>query len=149
MNLHLYSSFHINYISNNRNYYCLFIKSNMRYSHQRETIREIISSTNTHPTADWIFHQAKHKISNISLGTVYRNLRQLAEDGAIRTIYDGSVARYDWNTESHDHLKCKECGDLVDVHLVHEKFTSKVKRKFKFDVDNVEMTVIGTCSKHT
>ena len=149
MNLHLYSSFHINYIINNRNYYYLFIKSNMRYSHQRETIREIISSTNTHPTADWIFHQAKHKISNISLGTVYRNLRQLAEDGAIRTIYDGSVARYDWNTESHDHLKCKECGDLVDVHLVHEKFTSKVKRKFKFDVDNVEMTVIGTCSKHT
>ena len=149
MNLHLYSSFHINYIINNRNYYCLFIKSNMRYSHQRETIREIISSTNTHPTADWIFHQAKHKISNISLGTVYRNLRQLAEDGAIRTFYDGSVARYDWNTESHDHLKCKECGDLVDVHLVHEKFTSKVKRKFKFDVDNVEMTVIGTCSKHT
>ena len=120
----------------------------MRYSHQRETIRKIISSTNTHPTADWIFHQAKHKISNISLGTVYRNLRQLAEDGAIRTIYDGSVARYDWNTESHDHLKCKECGDLVDVHLVHEKFTSKVKRKFKFDVDNVEMTVIGTCNKH-
>jgi len=32
--------------------------------------------------------------------------------------------------------------------LVQEEFTSKVKRKFKFDVDNVEMTVIGTCSKH-
>ena len=31
----------------------------MRYSHQRETIREIISSTNIHPTADWIFQQAK------------------------------------------------------------------------------------------
>ena len=61
----------------------------MRYSHQRETIREIISSTNIHPTADWIFQQAKDKISNISLGTVYRNLRQLAADGAIRTIYDG------------------------------------------------------------
>jgi len=72
----------------------------------------------------------------------------LEEEGEINTIYDGNIVRYDWNTESHDHLKCKECGDLVDVHLVHEEFTSKVKRKFKFDVDNVEMTVIGTCSKH-
>ncbi len=148
MNLHLYSSFHINYIINNRNYYCLFIKSNMRYSHQRETIREIISSTNTHPTADWIFHQAKHKISNISLGTVYRNLRQLAEDGAIRTIYDGSVARYDWNMNPHDHLKCKICGDITDIQMLSDDIRSDVQKKYKFEVDDVEMTIIGTCNKH-
>ena len=30
----------------------------------------------------------------------------------------------------------------------HDEFKSIVKTKFKFDVDDVEMTVIGTCSKH-
>ena len=120
----------------------------MRYSQQREAIRDIVCGTRLHPTADWVYNKAKKIIPNISLGTVYRNLKRLEEEGEINTIYDENIARYDWNTESHDHLKCKECGDLVDVHLVHEEFTSKVKRKFKFDVEHVEMTVIGTCSKH-
>ena len=48
----------------------------MRYSHQREVIREIIFSTNSHPSADWVYAKARKAIPNISLGTVYRNLKQ-------------------------------------------------------------------------
>tara|TARA_B100000929_G_scaffold274611_1_gene247896 strand:- start:725 stop:1159 length:435 start_codon:yes stop_codon:yes gene_type:complete len=120
----------------------------MHYSRQREAIKKIVENTNCHPTADWIFTQTKKIIPNISLGTVYRNLKRLVEEGEINTIYDGNIARYDWNIESHDHLKCTECGDLIDVHLANDEFKSIVKTKFKFDVDDVEMTVIGTCSKH-
>ena len=120
----------------------------MRYSYQREEIKKVVKGTNSHPTADWIYNQTKKIIPKISLGTVYRNLKQLSKDGEINTIYDGNIARYDWNIESHDHLKCIQCGDLVDVHLAHDEFKSIVKTKFKFDVDDVEMTVIGTCSKH-
>ena len=121
----------------------------MRYSYQREAIKKVVKGTNSHPTADWIYNQTKKIIPKISLCTVYRNLKQLSKDGEINTIYDGNIARYDWNIESHDHLKCIQCGDLVDVHLAHDEFKSIVKTKFKFDVDDVEMTVIGTCSKHT
>ncbi|HJM85776.1 MAG TPA: transcriptional repressor, partial [Candidatus Marinimicrobia bacterium] len=56
----------------------------MRYSLQKETIREIVKSTDSHPTADWIFQRAKRKIPNISLGTVYRNLKHLAAEGFLR-----------------------------------------------------------------
>ena len=121
----------------------------MRYSYQREAIKKVVKGTNSHPTADWVYNQTKKIIPKISLGTVYRNLKQLTKDGEINTIYDGNIALYDWNIESHDHLKCTQCGDLVDVHLAHDEFKSIVKTKFKFDVDDVEMTIIGTCSKHT
>ena len=120
----------------------------MRYSYQRVAIKKVVKGTNSHPTADWVYNQTKKIIPKISLGTVYRNLKQLSKDGKINTIYDGNIARYDWNIESHDHLKCTQCGDLVDVHLADDQFKSIVKTKFKFDVDDVEMTVIGTCSKH-
>ena len=120
----------------------------MRYSHQRETIREIINSTNIHPTADWIFQQAKLKIPNISLGTIYRNIRHLAADGAIRTIYDGSMARYDWNIAPHDHRQCRICDDIVDIHVLSDGIRNKVQKQFKFEVDDVEMNIIGTCKKH-
>ena len=120
----------------------------MRYSHQREVIKKVVQNTNSHPTADWVFNQTKKIIPNISLGTIYRNLKRLEEEGEMNTIYDGNIARYDWNIESHDHLKCTACGDLIDVHLANKEFKSIVKTKFKFDVDDVKMTVIGTCSKH-
>ena len=78
----------------------------MRFSKQREIIKEIVYSTNSHPTADWVYTKAKASLPNISLGTIYRNLKQLVDKGFIRIVYDGSLARYDWNTKPHDHLKC-------------------------------------------
>ena len=120
----------------------------MRYSHQKETICKIMDSTNTHPTADWVFNQAKKNIPNISLGTVYRNLKQLSDEGSIRTIHDGAIARYDWNKDPHDHLKCKVCGDLIDVQLFDDDICKIVKKKYQFVADDVEMTIIGTCNKH-
>ena len=120
----------------------------MRYSQQRETIKEIVQSTNSHPTADWIFHQAKSKIPKNSLGTVYRNLKQLEDEEVIRTIHDGTIARYDWNKDPHDHLRCKVCGDLIDVQLFDDDIRKIVKKKYQFEADDVEMTIIGTCNKH-
>ena len=120
----------------------------MRFSHQRQTIRDIVYKTNSHPTADWVFLEAKKTIPNISLGTVYRNLKQLEEFGDIKTIYYGNIARYDWNTEPHNHLKCKNCGDLIDIVLSDKSIHPKIKKDFKFNVDKVEMFIIGTCKKH-
>ena len=120
----------------------------MRYSHKREAIQEIVYSTNSHPTADWIFQKVKVKIPNISLGTVYRNLKQLDDAQLINTIYDGNIARYDWNREPHDHLKCKICGDLIDVQLFDDQIRKTVKKLYKFEPDDVVMTIIGTCHKH-
>ena len=120
----------------------------VRYSRQRETIAQIVNSTNSHPTAEWVFNKTKEKIPNISLGTVYRNLKVLADLGKINIFSDGNVTRYDWNTSVHDHLKCKECDNLIDVQLVNDNFISKIKKKFDFNADSVEITVIGTCNKH-
>ena len=120
----------------------------MRYSQQRELIKKIVRGTNCHPSADWIFNQTKKIIPNISLGTVYRNLKRLEQEGEINAIYYENIVRYDWNVESHDHLKCTECGDLIDVRFSHDEFKSIVKRKYKFDANNVEVMIIGTCKKH-
>ena len=57
----------------------------MRFSYQRQKIREIVHNTNSHPTADWVYLEVKKSIPNISLGTVYRNLKQLEESGHAKT----------------------------------------------------------------
>ena len=60
----------------------------MRYSHQRETIKKVVYGTDSHPTAEWVFRKTKNFIPKISLGTVYRNLKVLAEMGQISVIND-------------------------------------------------------------
>ena len=119
----------------------------MRFSQQRETIKKIIYSTNSHPTAESIFYQAKEIIPNISLGTIYRNLKQLGEQGIIITINDGAATRYDWNKKPHYHFKCIDCGDLIDIEPFELDIEKKVKEKYKFEVNEVELTINGKCKK--
>ena len=120
----------------------------MRFSKQRELIKNIVQGTNSHPTAYWIFNKAKKKISNISLGTVYRNLNKLNKDGIIDIFYDDNIARYDWNTVSHDHLKCNQCGKIIDVKMHTKELQKEVWKQYKFEADNFEITVSGICNNH-
>jgi len=48
-----------------------------RNTQQRKIIYEILKNTDIHPTADWIYSEVRKLIPNISLGTVYRNLKVL------------------------------------------------------------------------
>tara|TARA_B100000902_G_C26857262_1_gene691255 strand:- start:11 stop:376 length:366 start_codon:yes stop_codon:yes gene_type:complete len=120
----------------------------MRYSLQREIVLAIVQNTRTHPTAEWIHSKAQEKVKSISLGTVYRNLGLLEKSGKIQTVKDNNIVRYDCNIEPHNHLKCKKCEDLIDIHISDESMKKNVKNKYNFDVDDVNITFIGTCSKH-
>jgi len=120
----------------------------MRYSHQRDTIRKIVNNTKAHPTAEWVYTETKKVIPNISLGTVYRNLKVLVESGQINVIYDGPIARYDWNLNNHDHLKCIKCGEIVDINKINTNLQNHIENNYEFKVSEIDVTISGTCSKH-
>ncbi len=121
----------------------------MRYSKQREMVKVAVMGTNNHPTADWVYDKVRKTMPSISLGTIYRNLKQLQEEGEIKAINDGSLIRYDRNTMSHNHLKCSECGTLIDIELGLDNLEKTIKMKYNFNVDEVEMKIIGKCQKHS
>ncbi len=120
----------------------------MRYSTQRKVIKDIVKSTKSHPSADWIFNKAKLVIPNISLGTVYRNLKHLEKIGEINTISDDQIIRYDGNTKPHHHLKCTKCGDLIDISNFNNIVQKKKLDKYKFTIKKVNLTILGECQKH-
>lgn len=90
----------------------------IKYSRQREAIKEYVSNSKEHPTADNVYMSIRNIYPNISLGTVYRNLNLLAELGEIVKIdcQDGSV-RFDGHNEQHYHLICKQCGKVTDLEM--------------------------------
>jgi Fur family peroxide stress response transcriptional regulator len=88
----------------------------MRYSKQRELITDIIKGRKDHPTADMIYASAREIEPNISLGTVYRNLKLLADEGAIITLEtEDKRLHYDGDTSRHSHFICNGCGRIVDL----------------------------------
>jgi Fur family transcriptional regulator, ferric uptake regulator len=82
-----------------------------RMTSQRRIILEELRKTKTHPTADELYVVARKRLPKISLGTVYRNLDQLAESGEILKLeMCGCQKRFDGNTHEHFHARCQGCG---------------------------------------
>ncbi|RMF10836.1 MAG: transcriptional repressor [Candidatus Neomarinimicrobiota bacterium] len=117
----------------------------MRNSRQRNEILRIVRNTNTHPTADWIYDQARMAFPNISLGTVYRNLNQLVEAGLVKSLKDTTVVRYDGNVDPHDHFKCDQCGQIYDLSVTDPTFIDTLNANQPFLIRSFHLELHGIC----
>jgi Fur family peroxide stress response transcriptional regulator len=120
-----------------------------RKSRQRERILELLRSTGRHPSADWIYDRLKAEFRTLSMGTVYRNLSILIQQGAIKKIDFGSTFdRFDANTEPHHHFICERCGAIVDLNLpVDETLNERVSRATPFQVVRHRIEFFGLCDR--
>ncbi len=118
-----------------------------KFSRQRESIRAYLRSTKEHPTADMIYHVVKQQYPSISLGTVYRNLAQLEEDGEIMKVYCGEgTERFDARTDPHYHLICRQCGRVVDLEIPPLNHIDVLAASgFKGEVDGHYVWFWGLC----
>ncbi|MFC1993898.1 transcriptional repressor, partial [Chloroflexota bacterium] len=83
---------------------------------QREAILNIVKNTNSHPNAEWVYEHLRSVMPHISLGTVYRNLRLLKDEGLLQELrFNGSQSRFDGKTSNHAHFICDKCEQISDV----------------------------------
>jgi Fur family ferric uptake transcriptional regulator len=93
-----------------------------RMTRQRAAVHEALQGDASHPSADEIYLRVRKVLPRISLGTVYRNLQQLVEEGRIRVLLlDERVARYDPMLADHDHFICQRCNRVIDVMLEYDR----------------------------
>src|SRR5699024_11439435 len=84
-------------------------QSGVRISPLRHAVLEYLLSVKTHPTEDEIYKALKDKFPNMSVATVYNNLRILRELGLVRELtYGDDSSRFDSNTDEHYHIICDE-----------------------------------------
>lgn len=90
----------------------------LKYSRQRESIKHYLATTTDHPTADTVYMHVKEEFPNISLGTVYRNLKLLTDIGeAVKITAPDGGDRFDGHVQPHNHFFCTECGRILDLNL--------------------------------
>jgi len=118
-----------------------------RKSQQRERILHLLEQTDTHPTADWIYSQLKEEIPELSLGTVYRNLKILLEQGHIQKLPFGSTYdRFEARREPHYHLVCEQCGTVSDFEMpLYDEINRRAQKSSTFKVMRHRIDFFGIC----
>ena len=121
--------------------------ANLKYSRQREAIKDYLSSVTTHPTADTVYMHIKEEFPNISLGTVYRNLNLLVETGEILKLTCGNGPdHYDGNAAPHYHFVCRECGQVYDIDMDEKTgLNATVQSKAPGKIDSHSILFYGHC----
>lgn len=97
-----------------------------RMTRQREKVLKAVCSLE-HPTAQETYayitsNTGLQAEDRISLGTIYRNLQVLEEEGRIAAVPAGQDAmHYDARLDVHYHILCGKCGKVFDVPMQYNK----------------------------
>ena len=121
----------------------------LKYSRQREAIKTYLEGRTDHPTADMVYTAIREIYPNISLGTVYRNLTLLAQQGEILKISCGeSSDRFDAKTMPHYHFICEECGQVEDLMDIDTNAINKLaEMNFDGEVLGHQLYFYGRCKE--
>lgn len=119
----------------------------LKYSRQRESIKEFLATRTDHPTADTVYTNLREKFPNISLGTVYRNLSLLADIGDISKITTGDGAdRFDGRTTPHNHFICRKCHSVMDLDMENiDSIMDVAGKNFTGQIDSYVVNFYGVC----
>lgn len=115
-----------------------------RFSRQRERIYQAVHASRAHPTAQMVYEELRAQMPRLSLGTVYRNLHCLAEEGVLVEL-SGPVARFDAQTTPHAHLRCIRCGCVMDAEMPYDGALDGQAARNGWRVEHHSLIFHGIC----
>lgn len=122
-------------------------KSEIRITPQRYAILEYLIENHTHPTADEIYQALVSRFPNMSVATVYNNLRLFTKIGFVKEMSFGDVSsRFDFTSTQHYHAICETCGKIVDTYYPGlEDVEAAVEKLTGYKINHHRMELYGTC----
>ena len=118
----------------------------VKYSYQREVIKDYLLNTKTHPTVEGIYDHLKKSYPELSLATVYRNVKSLCDEGLAINLKTGDKkVHYDGNVNYHGHFICNKCGKIIDLFFEEPKIDEL--KDMNLSVERQVTTYYGLCDK--
>ncbi len=121
----------------------------IRLTTQRQIILEELSKVKTHPTAGEVYDMVRKRLPRIGLGTVYRNLELMAENGMIVKLeVGGTQKRFDATTDAHYHIRCSCCGRVDDIDVpVIDSLVDAAADNSSYQILGHHIEFTGICSQ--
>ena len=109
----------------------------------------MLQNSVNHPTAEWLYNKLKLEFPDLSLGTVYRNLAILVEQGFVKKIdFGGVFDRFEANIAPHYHFICESCGSVSDLELpIDDSLDERVNKETPFLSRRHRIDFFGICDK--
>ncbi|MCU7557757.1 peroxide-responsive transcriptional repressor PerR [Macrococcus capreoli] len=122
-------------------------KTGVRITPQRQAVLKFLIESNSHPTADEIYKALSPQFSNMSVATVYNNLKVFKDSGLVKELtYGDAASRYDFETDNHYHVICSECGKITDFHYPRLDEVEHIAQHItSFAVTHHRMEIYGVC----
>ncbi|HYK71852.1 MAG TPA: peroxide-responsive transcriptional repressor PerR [Pseudoneobacillus sp.] len=122
-------------------------ETGVRITPQRHAILEYLINSMSHPTADDIYKALEGKFPNMSVATVYNNLRVFREVGLVKELtYGDASSRFDYITSQHYHVICEDCGKIVDFHYPGlDEVEHLASHVTGFKIGHHRMEIYGAC----
>ena len=119
-----------------------------KHFRKRDAILDYLRQSKAHPSAEMIYTDLKPQISDLAMGTVYRNLTLFKQQGLVSSVATVSgVERFDGNTEPHVHFICAGCDAVIDLDemQIPESLHQTAARCCGGQVDVCQLSFTGHC----
>lgn len=126
----------------------IFKEKKLKLTPQRLAVYNYLINTTSHPSADVIYTDIHIQYPTMSLATVYKALKTLADVGLIQEINVGEGNfRYDGNSAPHPHIQCLGCGKVDDFKdLSFDNLNSIAKEHTDYQIISNKVYFYGYCT---
>ena len=117
----------------------------IRRTRQRLAIEEVFQKEARPLSPPEVFEISKRTLPQIGLRTIYRQLKDMAEEGLIVGVdYPGQPLRYEWVSHGHHaHFICRKCDRVFDMQI--DVPDVDIKAPKGFEVTGQETVFYGNC----
>jgi Fur family ferric uptake transcriptional regulator len=124
----------------------------LKHSRQRDAIAQAFFELGGHVPVDAVVARVREQDPRVSVATVYRTMKLLAECGlAVARQFGDGQTRYEpasrRHGEAHDHLICTSCGAIVEFESERiSELQLKVARRHGFEIERRRVELYGRCA---
>lgn len=115
---------------------------------KRNAILACLRQSKAHPSAEDVYQMLQQEHSDISLASVYRNIKLFKDEGLIISLGTvNGIERLDGRVDPHVHFACSACGALIDVPDVDvsESVPKAAEACLRCRVDDTRLVLTGIC----
>lgn len=129
------------------NYTTILREHNLKATPQRLEITNALY-VNGHMSIEKLYDLMLKKFNSISLATIYKNINLMLEASFIQEVkLPNMKSVYELTKESHSHMVCTDCGDIMDIDLDLSEVQETAAQSFSFKINHADLVFSGLCKK--
>lgn len=142
---------HKHHMDQNKEYYQDVLnhlrEKGVRITETRKAVIDFIIQSHDHPSADMIYQALLPAFPNMSLATVYNNLKFLIDEGFVSElkVRNDTTTYYDFMGHQHLNVICEKCGRIADMDLDLPDVQQEAADQTGYQITKSQMVVYGIC----